>query len=148
MLQRIGLAQAIIHRPRLVVLDEPTAGVDPLGSRQIRDLILELKRRGITVILSSHLLEQVQEVCDRIGIIFRGRMLREGSLAEITEVGNRSELVLEGMTPELMEEIRALAAARGAKWIHDGHPRTTLETLFLEVTSAAAEAARASGGKS
>jgi ABC-2 type transport system ATP-binding protein len=148
MLQRIGLAQAIIHRPRLVVLDEPTAGVDPLGSRQIRDLILELKRRGITVILSSHLLEQVQEVCDRIGIIFRGRMLREGSLAEITEVGNRTELVLEGMTPELMEEMRALAAARGAKWIHDGHPRTTLETLFLEVTSAAAEAARASAGKS
>jgi hypothetical protein len=75
-------------------------------------------------------------------------MLREGSLAQITEVGNRSEIVLEGMTPELMEEIRVLAAARGAKWIHDGHPRTTLETLFLEVTSAAAEAARASGGQS
>ena len=139
MLQRIGLAQAIIHRPRLVVLDEPTAGVDPLGSRQIRDLILALKQRGITVILSSHLLEQVQEVCDRIGIIFRGKMLREGSLAEITEVDHRTELVLEGATPDFLEEVRALASARGVSWISSGHPRTTLETLFLEVTSAAAQ---------
>jgi ABC-2 type transport system ATP-binding protein len=113
--------------------------VDPLGSRQIRDLILALKQRGITVILSSHLLEQVQEVCDRIGIIFRGKMLREGSLAEITEVDHRTELVLEGATPSFLEEVRALAAARGVSWISSGHPRTTLETLFLEVTSAAAQ---------
>src|SRR5205807_4042830 len=63
MLQRIGLAQALIHDPRLVVLDEPTAGVDPAGSREIRDLILDLKRRGITVLLSSHLLAQAQEIC-------------------------------------------------------------------------------------
>src|SRR6267142_4173712 len=65
MLQRIGLAQALIHDPRLVVLDEPTAGVDPAGSREIRDLIMDLKRRGITVLLSSHLLAQAQEICDR-----------------------------------------------------------------------------------
>ena len=69
MLQRIGLAQALIHDPRLVVLDEPTAGVDPAGSREIRDLILDLKRRGITVLLSSHLLAQAQEICDRVGIL-------------------------------------------------------------------------------
>ena len=69
MLQRIGLAQALIQEPRLVILDEPTAGVDPVGSRQIRDLILDLKKRGITVFLCSHLLEQVQEVCVRVGII-------------------------------------------------------------------------------
>ena len=144
MLQRIGLAQALIHGPRLVVLDEPTAGVDPLGSRQIRDLILELKRRGITVILSSHLLEQVQEVCDRIGIIFRGRMVREGSLAQITEVGSLTECVLEGASPEVVAELRALAESRGARWVSAGHPRTTLERLFLEVTGAAAEEARRS----
>ena len=69
MLQRIGLAQALIQSPRLLILDEPTAGVDPLGSRQIRDLILKLKSEGITVFLCSHLLEQVQEICDTIGII-------------------------------------------------------------------------------
>ncbi len=79
MLQRIGLAQALVHEPRLVVLDEPTAGVDPAGSREIQDLILELKRRGITVLLSSHLLGQVQEVCDRVGILAEGVLVREGT---------------------------------------------------------------------
>jgi ABC-2 type transport system ATP-binding protein len=69
MLQRIGLAQALINEPRVVVLDEPTAGVDPVGSHQIRKLITDLKRRGITVLLASHLLAQVQEVCDRVGIL-------------------------------------------------------------------------------
>ena len=79
MLQRIGLAQALIQEPRLVILDEPTAGVDPVGSRQIRDLILKLRERGITVFLCSHLLEQVQEVCDHVGIIFQGRMIQRGT---------------------------------------------------------------------
>jgi len=83
MLQRIGLAQALIHDPRLVVLDEPTAGVDPAGSREIRDLILDLKRRGITVLLSSHLLAQAQEICDRVGILADGVLVREGRLQEL-----------------------------------------------------------------
>jgi len=134
MLQRIGLAQAIIHHPRLVVLDEPTAGVDPAGSRKIRDLIFELKRRGISVILSSHLLEQVQEVCDRIGIIFRGKMVREGSLAELTKVEDQTEVVLRNASPELLAAMEALAARHGAQWVSAGHPRTTLERLFLETT--------------
>lgn len=134
MLQRIGLAQAIIHQPRLVVLDEPTAGVDPAGSRKIRDLIFELKRRGISVILSSHLLEQVQEVCDGIGIIFRGKMVREGSLAELTKVEDQTEVLLRNATPELLAAMQALAAQHGADWLSAGHPRTTLERLFLEAT--------------
>lgn len=135
MLQRIGLAQAIIHHPRLVVLDEPTAGVDPAGSRKIRDLIFELKRRGISVILSSHLLEQVQEVCDRIGILFVGKMVREGSLAELTKVEDQTEVLLRNATPELLAAIRSLAEAHGAEWLSAGHPRTTLERLFLEATA-------------
>src|SRR5205085_2302489 len=69
MLQRIGLAQALINEPKLVVLDEPTAGVDPAGSRDIRKLIADLKQRGITVLFSSHLLTQVQEICDHVGIL-------------------------------------------------------------------------------
>src|SRR5438445_6946447 len=79
MLQRIGLAQALVQEPRLLVLDEPTAGVDPAGSREIRDLILSFKSRGITVMLCSHLLAQVQEICDRVGILDRGRLIREGA---------------------------------------------------------------------
>src|SRR4029079_14528554 len=72
MLQRIGLGQSLVQEPRLLVLDEPTAGVDPAGSREIRDLILGCKERGITVLLCSHLLGQVQEICDRIGILHKG----------------------------------------------------------------------------
>lgn len=132
MLQRIGLAQAMIHQPRLVVLDEPTAGVDPQGSREIRDLILELKRRGISVILSSHLLEQVQEVCDRVGIVYRGRMVLEGRVSELTGIQDQAELILEGASEALIAEIRALAERGGAKVLRHGVPRTTLEGLFLK----------------
>ncbi len=135
MLQRIGLAQALINRPRLVVLDEPTAGVDPAGSRKIRDLILEMKAQGISVILSSHLLEQVQEVCDRVGIIFRGKMVREGSLSEILAIEDQTELVINHASPDLIAALEKLIAADGqAVLSHTGRPRTTLEKLFLEVT--------------
>src|SRR5207244_5944485 len=78
MLQRIGLAQALINEPKLVVLDEPTAGVDPAGSRDIRNIIVDLKQRGATVMISSHLLSHVQEICDRVGILARGALVREG----------------------------------------------------------------------
>ena len=83
MLQRIGLAQALLNEPKLVVLDEPTAGVDPAGSRHIRDLIVHLKKLGVSVLLSSHLLSQVQEICDRVGILAKGTLVREGRLEEL-----------------------------------------------------------------
>ncbi|MEZ5304840.1 MAG: ABC transporter ATP-binding protein [Verrucomicrobiales bacterium] len=138
MLQRIGLAQALVQSPRLVVLDEPTAGVDPAGSRKIRDLIFELKERGISVILSSHLLEQVQEVCDRVGIIFKGDLVREGRLEDLIAIEDQTEIILEGASPELIEKIRALAAEEagksGTKLVSLGRPRTTLERLFLQET--------------
>lgn len=136
MLQRIGLAQALVQEPRLVILDEPTAGVDPIGSRQIRDLVLRLKERGITVFLCSHLLEQVQEVCDRVGIIHRGRLVREGRLDEMLAIEDQTEIILHGADARLVEEIRRLVAAGGeAEFIHAGHPRTTLERLFIEETT-------------
>ncbi len=132
MLQRIGLAQALVQNPRLLVLDEPTAGVDPIGSRQIRDLILELRSQGITVFLCSHLLEQVQQVCDRVGIIDRGRLVREGRLDDLVAIEDQTEIVLANAPPELIEDLRRLATARkGVRWIRSGHPRTTLEGLFL-----------------
>ncbi|MES2981300.1 MAG: ABC transporter ATP-binding protein [Verrucomicrobiota bacterium] len=136
MLQRIGLAQALIQEPRLVILDEPTAGVDPLGSRQIRDLIFKLKDQGITVFLCSHLLEQVQEVCDHVGIIFRGKMVKEGKLEDLIAIEDQTELVLKDASPELIAEIEALIKRTGgAELIRQGRPRTTLERLFLRETS-------------
>lgn len=134
MLQRIGLAQALVHDPRLVVLDEPTAGVDPAGSRDIRDLILDLKRRGIAVLLSSHLLAQVQEICDRIGILANGVLVREGPLEELVAIQNQTELVLEDASPALVQQIETLAARSGAKIITRRKSTTTLERLFLEAT--------------
>ena len=136
MLQRIGLAQALIQEPSLLVLDEPTAGVDPAGAREIRDLILELKTRGITVLLSSHLLGQVQEICDRVGILANGVLVREGALSELLGVENQTQLVLENASPNLLEAIDDLAARSGARVIERGRPRTSLEQLFLEATEA------------
>lgn len=136
MLQRIGLAQALVQEPRLVILDEPTAGVDPIGSREIRDLILSLKSRGITIFLCSHLLEQVQEVCDRVGIIFRGRMVKEGPIDRLLEIGDQTELVIGHASPALLARLQeAVAAEPGAQLIRTGRPKTTLERLFLQETS-------------
>ena len=136
MLQRIGLAQALIQRPRLVILDEPTAGVDPIGSREIRDLIFKLREQGITVFLCSHLLEQVQEVCDHVGIIFRGKMVKEGRLEDLIAIEDQTELILKDADPALVAEIEALIARDSkAKLIRSGRPRTTLERLFLRETS-------------
>jgi ABC-2 type transport system ATP-binding protein len=134
MLQRIGLAQAIIQEPALLVLDEPTAGVDPAGARQIRDLILALKGRGITVLLSSHLLGQVQEICDRIGILANGVLVREGALPDLLGKQNQTQFVVEGASAQLLDEIETVARRSGARVIERGSPRTSLEQLFLETT--------------
>jgi len=136
MLQRIGLAQALIHRPRLLVLDEPTAGVDPVGSRKIRDLILKLRDEKITVFLCSHLLEQVQEICDRVGIIFRGQLVREGFLEELISVEDQTEILLRDASPEVLDKVKALIAAEGTDLVSVGKPKTTLERLFLEHAAA------------
>ncbi|MCE9609802.1 MAG: ABC transporter ATP-binding protein [Chthoniobacter sp.] len=139
MLQRIGLAQAMVQEPRLLVLDEPTAGVDPAGSREIRDLILDFKKRGITVLLCSHLLEQVQEICDRIGILHQGVLVREGQLDELISIENQTEMILENPTPELLAEIRAMVGRSKGRVVEEGRPKRTLERYFLEVTGGSDE---------
>lgn len=128
MLQRIGLAQALVQKPRLLVLDEPTAGVDPIGSRTIRDIIVSLKAQGITVFLCSHLLEQVQEVCDRAGILYQGNLIAEGTMAELTEERDSVQITLRAPSPELTEQIRHLA---GDTWAGISPARSSLESVFL-----------------
>jgi ABC-2 type transport system ATP-binding protein len=134
MLQRIGLAQALVQEPRLLVLDEPTAGVDPAGSHEIRDLILRLKQRGITVMLCSHLLSQVQEICDRIGIMNHGELVREGALDDLISIENQTELTLENVSPALLADLRARAEAGGARVLGAHRPQQNLERYFLDVT--------------
>lgn len=135
MLQRIGLAQAMVQDPRLLVLDEPTAGVDPAGSRGIRDLILRLKGLGKTVLLTSHLLEQVQEVCDRVGIMSRGRMVREGRLEDLVEIRGQTEICIEGEVPGLGDKVKELVEKEGAKFLGMRPARLTLESVFLQSTN-------------
>ncbi|HEY2103399.1 MAG TPA: ABC transporter ATP-binding protein [Chthoniobacterales bacterium] len=139
MLQRIGLAQALIHDPKILVLDEPTAGVDPAGSRDIQNLIAALKNRGITVLLSSHLLTQVEEVCDRIGILHRGRLLREGRLESLLGVENQTELVLENASPQLLNELEGQIVSANARLIGRRKSQTSLERFYLKVTESTTE---------
>ncbi len=139
MLQRIGLAQALIQDPRLLVLDEPTAGVDPQGSAEIRDLIVSFKERGITVLLCSHLLGQVQEICDRIGILARGVLVREGHLGDLISIEDQTEVIFRDAPPALLEEIQALVRKSypQTNLVATRKPQTTLERYFLEVTAGA-----------
>jgi ABC-2 type transport system ATP-binding protein len=137
MLQRIGLAQALIHDPDLLFLDEPTAGVDPLGSAQIRDLILRLKKMGKTVVFSSHLLEQVQEVADRVAIFSLGKKVLEGSLDTLLVENQSTQINLPGeLSAGQQERIRQLIAeaalgAAGGDAVRFTRPHLSLEQLYL-----------------
>lgn len=132
MLQRIGLAQALVQSPRLIVLDEPTAGVDPLGSRSIRDIIVDVKQLGVTVFLCSHLLEQVQEICDSVGILYQGLMLAEGSVGELTQDQSTMEIKIHQASPELMARLQEVVKEDGkAEWMGSTHAQSSLEEVFL-----------------
>jgi ABC-2 type transport system ATP-binding protein len=134
MLQRLGLAQALLHQPRLLILDEPTAGVDPAGARGIRDLILHLKKCGITVLLSSHLLEQMQEICDRVAILSKGALVREGVLKDLLLIENRTDIVLENASLELLSQMERMAQTSGARLVKRSRSRISLEEYFLNAT--------------
>jgi ABC-2 type transport system ATP-binding protein len=135
MLQRIGLAQAMIHAPRLLVLDEPTAGVDPLGSREICDLILNLKSQGITVLLSSHLLAQAQEICDRVAILAEGVLVKEGKLHDLISRANETEVLVENASTEMLAAVNSVVSQHGGRLVTHRRSTRTLEELFLEATA-------------
>jgi ABC-2 type transport system ATP-binding protein len=135
MLQRIGLAQAIVHDPRLLILDEPTAGVDPVGSAAIAELILQLKARGKTVLITSHLLGQIEDICDRVAILDRGRLVLEGAVPELVGRAGRQALVVETLPPEELAALRTWLAARGGKLEAIETPRARLDRVFLERVS-------------
>ena len=130
MLQRIGLAQALVGDPELLVLDEPTAGVDPVGAAEIASLVLELKKEGKTVLLCSHLLSQVESVCDRVAIMGRGRLLMEGSVDTLTQKEDFSSMRIDQVSSELRDSIEHLAKEHGGVV---SSPSRSLEELFLEL---------------
>ena len=135
MRQRIGLAQALINDPELVILDEPTSGLDPLGTRWMKDLIIDLRNQGKTVLMCSHRLEDVQDVCDRIAILYDGELQELGQVSTLLEDAHRVELRASGvtLTDELRQDLEAVIQQHGGKLESFGHPTTTLEDLFLRI---------------
>ncbi len=111
MVQRLGIAQALLGAPELLVLDEPTSGLDPAGRKEVRDLILALKAEGKTIFLSSHILSEVEQICDRVIILDRGHMVRAGTMQEIVTAENRVEIVVDQL-PENFEQVLKEQGAR------------------------------------
>jgi ABC-2 type transport system ATP-binding protein len=137
MRQRIGLAQALINDPDLVILDEPTSGLDPLGTRWMKDLIRELKTSGKTVIMCSHRLEDVQDVCDRIAILSEGELQAYGEVQALLQDVNRVEVRASGLqlTEALRHDLDEVFRRHGGTIDAIGHPTTTLEDYFLHIVA-------------
>jgi ABC-2 type transport system ATP-binding protein len=135
MRQRIGLAQALINDPDLVILDEPTSGLDPIGTRWMKDLIVELRNLGKTVIMCSHRLEDVQDVCDRIAILHEGELQAYGEVSTLLQDTNRIELRASNLqlSAELHRDLESVLQKHGGKLDFVGHPTTTLEDYFLHI---------------
>lgn len=138
MARRIGLAQAMINDPAFLILDEPTSGLDPLGCKEVKDLILTLKKRGKTVVITSHLLSDIEDVCDRVIILYGGRVRATGTLNELLTVSNEDRIITPALPPEAMKKLVELLRANldGEEFKID-HPRRSLEEFFLDVVSQA-----------
>ena len=142
MARRIGLAQALVNDPDLVILDEPTSGLDPIGCREVKDVIRLLASRGKTVILCSHLLAGVQDVCDDMLVLYGGKVRANGALSEILREEDKTRMVCPTLSPDTQKELRAWLLAHGVKDAADielGNPVRNLEEFFLEVVKQARE---------
>ena len=151
MARRIGLAQALINDPDLLILDEPTTGMDPIGSRQIKDLIVELGRRGKTILLSSHLLADVEDVCDRVSILYGGRVRAEGDVKQLLAKEELTQIVTERLDEQTIRAVTSLIERmENKKVLQVGSPSDKLESLFLRIVEQAraekVETAGAIGG--
>jgi ABC-2 type transport system ATP-binding protein len=137
MRQRIGLAQALINDPDLVILDEPTSGLDPLGTAWMKDLIRDLQKKGKTILMCSHRLDDVQDVCDRIAILYNGDLQELGDVKKLVEDQKRLEVQATGvaLTDSLKAELSQVIERHGGKLETFSHPTTTLEALFLRIVN-------------
>jgi ABC-2 type transport system ATP-binding protein len=133
MQRRIGMAQALINDPDLLILDEPTSGMDPLAARQFKDLIGELARRGKTIILSSHLLADMEDLCDRVAILFAGQLRSEGTLDELLARRSLTQITTERLDGDTLSQLMAVLARAGKEVLSVETPKDKLETLFLRI---------------
>lgn len=139
MTRRIGLAQALINDPDLVLLDEPTSGLDPLGTRDMKDMILQLKSEGKTVVMSSHLLADVQDVCDRIAILYGGELKVLGRVQDLLQSNDETLLRTERLSDAAVKEIEGVLKKHNAALKQVSHPTATLEELFLKTVAESRE---------
>jgi ABC-2 type transport system ATP-binding protein len=133
MQRRIGLAQALINNPELILLDEPTSGLDPIGTAEIKELIRELKSQGKTILLSGHLLADMQDICDRIAILHRGELKEIGKVSDLLTIQDITQIKTRDLSPAALEEIQGVIARHGGAVVSVDHPTTTLEELFLRI---------------
>lgn len=133
MTRRIGLASALVNDPDLVLLDEPTSGLDPLGTREMKDMIIKLRDQGKTVVMCSHLLADVQDVCDRIAILYQGDLKELGRVDDLLKVTEETQVRAKGISPEAEAEIREVIAKHGGETLSIENPKSTLEDLFLSI---------------
>ena len=145
MARRIGLAQALINDPDLLILDEPTSGLDPIGTRQIKDLILKLAERGKTVLLSSHLLADVEDVCDRIAILYGGRVQAQGKVRELLQQTNKRQIITDTISDGAIERIKQIIQQEHAE-CEISSPMEKLETFFVRTVAEAQQQARPTSG--
>jgi len=133
MTRRIGLAQALINDPELIMLDEPTSGLDPIGTREMKDMILRLKDEGKTIVMCSHLLADVQDVCDRIAILHQGELKELGRVDELLKVADVTQIRAKNLSVDCQKEVRDVIARHHGELVSMDNPTTTLEELFLEI---------------
>ena len=133
MTRRIGLAQALINDPELIVLDEPTTGLDPIGTREMKDLIVRLRDQGKTILMCSHLLADVQDVCDRIAILHQGELKEMGAVENLLSVRDITQIQAKGLSEDAQQQIRDIIANDRADLVSMENPTTTLEDLFLGI---------------
>jgi len=133
MTRRIGLAQALINDPELILLDEPTSGLDPIGTREMKDLILKLRDQGKTILMSSHLLPDVQDVCDRIAILHQGELKELGRVDELLTKQDETQFRAKGLSKAAEDEIRPVVERHGGQMVAVEHPTLSLEELFLDI---------------
>ncbi len=133
MTRRIGLAQALINDPELIMLDEPTSGLDPIGTREMKDMILRLKDEGKTIVMCSHLLADVQDVCDRIAILHQGELKELGRVDELLKVADVTQIRAKNLSVDCQNELRDVISRHHGELMSLDNPTTTLEELFLDI---------------
>lgn len=136
MARRVGLAQALVNAPELLILDEPTSGLDPIGCREVKDLVRLLAKDGVSVLMTSHLLADVEDVCDRVAIMDRGELRAEGKIGELLRQPDAVRFLIEGLDEQAAAGLRCAIETRVGHPVQQDYPSMSLESFFLQVVAA------------